>query len=167
MDVSKSSETSAQERDARIALLRDSIRRSFTDVTYIGKVTANDDQIDDPELDEDRDLYEALKVRHWTEVKTDLLQQLPSGYGLLTDEALVAFLPAWLMHALENMDGQNEVRNFLAYSFSHTMRQFRVLNSEQQSTVRSLLVEISETDPSSFIRDHAIQAIALIDRKRY
>ena len=68
--------------------------------------------------------------------------------------------------SFEDMDGENEVRESLVYSFQ-TMRQFRTLDTDQRRVVRSLLSEVEERDPSKFVRDHAAEAIALIDRGRY
>jgi hypothetical protein len=128
----------------KLAALRDSIRRSFPAEPYQGKVTLHDGELDDPELDEDEDLYHALNGRKWTEVEPQLLRDHPDGYELLTDEAFGAFLAAWLMPSLKDMDSENEVRNFVVYSFSDTMRKFRVRRPEQQLTVRSILLEFSE-----------------------
>jgi hypothetical protein len=55
-----------QGQDGRISILRESIRRSFSDEPYTGQVTPYDDKLDDPELDEDKDLYDALNGRRWT-----------------------------------------------------------------------------------------------------
>jgi hypothetical protein len=47
------------------------------------------------------------------------------------------------------------------------MRQFRVLDSEQQNAVRSLLVEFAERGTTNFVANLAREAVALIDRRRY
>jgi|ERR1700690_1203309 len=163
----ENNKTETQGQAERIDALRESIRRSFPAESYKGRVTPNDDGLDDPDLDEDRDLYEALNGRKWTEVPTRLLQAESSGYELLTDEAFTAFLPAWLMRSLEDMDAENEVRNFVVYSFSATMRRFSVLNPEQQLTVRSILEQFTERGTCTYVRNLAAEAIALIDRRRY
>jgi hypothetical protein len=154
------------EENTRGALLRESIHRAFPAEIYTGKVTINDGDLTRGEMDEEQELHDALKRRRWTEVPAELLRRQPDGYLLLTSEAYVAFLPAWLMYSLEDMDAENQVREFLGYSFQ-TMRQFRVLNADQRLVVRSLLSEFKERDPSGFIRDHAAEAVALIDRGRY
>jgi hypothetical protein len=161
-DMSTNENEKTGEQDGRIAALRESIRRSFPAEPYRGKVTPNDGEWT-PELDEDQDLYGALNARRWTEVPTQLLHSQPDAYVLLTDQAFAAFLPAWLMFSLEDMDAENEVRNFLVYAFSNTLRQFRVLNPEQRLTVRSLLEEFAERETSAPIRALATQAVALID----
>jgi len=158
--------------DDRTRALRESIRRSFPAEPYKGRVTHHDGEFPDhfdedtAILDEEKELFDALRGKAWTAVPTEIFQHQPSGYGLLTDEAFTAFLPAWLMRSLENMDAENEVRNLVVYSFQ-TMRQFRVLNPEQQLTVRSLLVEFAERGTSKFAANLAKEAVALIDRRRY
>jgi hypothetical protein len=64
------------------------------------------------------------------------------------------------------MDAEDEVRNFVVYSFQ-TMRKFRVLNPEQQFTARSLLVEFAQHGTSEFTANLAKEAVTLIDRRRY
>ncbi len=158
--------------DDRIRGLRESIRRFFPAQPYKGKVTDHDGEFPDhfdeetAILDDEKELYEALRGKAWTAVPNEIFQHQPSGYGLLTDEAFAAFLAAWLMRSLDNMDAENEVRDFVVYS-SQTMRRFRVLNPEQQLTVRSLLVEFAERGTSKFVADLAKEAVALIDRRRY
>jgi hypothetical protein len=148
--------------------LREAIRRSFPAEIYTGKVTPNDGEWlpelteENAILDDDMFLYEGLNGRRWTEVPTQLLQTHLDGYVLLTDQAFTAFLPAWLMYSLENMDGENEVRNFLVYAFSYTLRQFRVLDPEQKGIVRSLLAEFAERGTSRFVKKLAVEALALI-----
>ena len=156
-----------QESDERIIAQRASIRRAFPVEKYCEKITPVDNKLEDPDLDEEKDLYHALKERTWAEVPTHLITQLPDGYLLLTDEAFAAVLPAWLMHSLERIDEENQVREFVVYWFSRTMRQFRALNPEQQHTVRSILVEFKEHGTNEYERKAAADAVALIDRRRY
>jgi hypothetical protein len=172
MATDERGQDSAQGRDEKTVALRESIQRSFCAEPYAGRITRFDGKYDpDNEetavLDDDQALYEALNGRRWTEVPIQLLHNYPDGYVLLTDEAFLAFLPAWLMHSLERIDEENEVRNFVVYSFSSTMRQFRVLNPEQQHTVRSILVEFTERGTGQSVRKLATEAVALIDRCRY
>ena len=173
MSTGQDSESELQEPDGRTAALREAIRRSFPAERYTGKVTPHDGEWlpelteENAILDDHMFLYEALNGRRWTEVPTQLLRNQPDGYVLLTDEAFTAFLPAWLMHSLEGMDAKNEVRDFLVYTFSSTLSQFRVLNPEQQLTVRSLLAEFAERESSPYVKKLAFQALALIDRFGY
>jgi hypothetical protein len=158
----------------RIAELRQSIERAFPAKPYIGKIMPFDEKLDDPEMDEEKELYDALKGRKWTEVPKEILHNQPDAYVLLTDEAFTAFIAAWLMCSLEDMEGENEVRNFLVYAFSpkhdklpdtteFVRHQIRALNQEQRHTLRSILLEVAEREPSSFVKRLASEAVALID----
>ena len=165
----------------RVRGLRDAIRRSFPVVLYVGKIT-NCDGAWLPELteenaihDDDKFVYEALKGRTWPDIPKQFLRNEPDGFVLLTDEAFVAYLAAWLMCALDDMDGENNVREFLIYAMSPShdqqrditpvkIRRLKLLNSEQRATIRSLLTEFAERERSSFIRRFATNAVELIDR---
>ena len=163
------------EQDKRVADLIDSIRLSFPAVRYTGGVTQYDAKLDDPDFydikpDSDvpdfwdeKELRDSFKGRCWTDVSRELLFHHPDGYVLLTDQAFVAFLPAWLMCSLEGMDEENEVRNFLAYAFGNTLRQFQLLNPEQRVTVRSMLAEFIERGTGSFVRNLLTKTIGFID----
>jgi hypothetical protein len=161
-------------RRERLAQLRRAIQQAFPEHTYVGKITRYDDKLDDPELDEEKYLYEGLKGRQWTDIPRQVLDSRPDGYVLLTDEAFQNFLAAWLMRSLEDIDGENEVREFVVYAFSpkHDMvpdttdfilHRLRALSPEQREVLRSLLMEFAQQDPSAFQRKLASDAVALID----
>jgi hypothetical protein len=155
--------------DEQIILLRESIRRSFPARVYTGDITPNDGIVafelteDQAILDDDQFLYRALKGQQWTDVPREFLKSQPDGYLLLADEAFAAFLSAWLVCSLENIEGENEIREFLAYSFCETMRQFRLLNPEQRHTVRSMLAEFTQRGTVPFVREFMVKALRLID----
>jgi hypothetical protein len=180
MGINGNDKTRAQGQEKRIAALRESIRRAFPADVYTGKVTPYDNELsfelreDQAILDEDQDLFRALKGRRWTEVPKQLLESLPDGYVLLSDEAFAVFLPAWLCRALDDIDGENEVRNFVVYAFSprhdmvpdmrdHKVHRLQLLNPEQRRVVRSLLVEFAERGTPPFVRALATKAVTLID----
>ena len=163
--------------DERLTALRDAIRRTFPEVTYTGKVTRHDGMWL-PELteenaihDDDMFLYKGLIGKKWTEVPKQLLHDFPDGFVLLTDEALVAFLAAWLMRSLDDIDGENSVREYFVYSFSREasstadlkISRLRALTPGQRSSVRSLLAEFAQREPSEFIREHAATAVQMLD----
>ena len=166
--------------DNPIAGLKEAIRRAFPAVAYAGRITRHDG-VWLPELteenaihDDDKFLYEALKDRKWTDVSKTFLHEQPDGFVLLTDESLVAFLAAWLICSLDDLDGENNVREFLVYSFSpgpdppgrstdFKVSRLRALSPEQRSVVRLLLAEFAQREPSGFIRTYAANAVALID----
>lgn len=162
-----------------IAPLRRAIQRAFPAERYTGCVTRHDGAWL-PELteenaihDDDKFLYEALKGQKWTDVPREFLYAMPDGFVLLTEQALVAFLAAWLMTSLENMEGENLVREYLVYAFSPSgvtpntdfiIGELRALNTEQRSVIRLVLAEFAQREPSDFIRKHASNAVEFIDR---
>src|ERR1700751_4666701 len=111
-DASITNSMSEPEQDNRVADLIDSIRRSFPVEQYMVDVTQYDAKLDDPDFYDvkpdtdladfwdEKELRESFKGRRWTEAPPELLYRLPDGYVLLTDQAFVAFLPAWLMCSL-------------------------------------------------------------------
>ena len=166
--------------DERATTLRDAIRRAFPVVAYAGKITRHDGAWL-PELteenaihDDDKFVYEALKGRNWTDVPKRFLHDEPDGFVLLTDEAFIAYLAAWLMCSLDDIDGENKVREYVVYSFSptrdflggnsnFTVSRVQALSPAQRSVVRSLLAEFSQREVSSSIREDAAKGVALID----
>ncbi len=167
-----------EQESGRIVTLSDAIRRTFPAVAYTGKITRHDG-IWLPELtaenaihDDDEFVYEALKDRKWTDVSKTFLHEQPDGFVLLTNEALVAFLAAWLMCSLDDIDGENNVREFLIYAFSPSgmspnidfkVSLLRALSPDQRSVVRLLLAEFAQGEASDFVREYAATAVRLID----
>jgi hypothetical protein len=177
MDSNESPPVGNEERDARIALLRKSICESFPSEPFTGKVTPVDGEWT-PELDDEETLYTELLGRRWTDVPIELIRKYPSGLGLLTDQAFCAFLPAWLTVSLDDLDGENEVREFAVYMFGpertgdsmslgRTRRWLRMLNGDQRRTLRSILLEFSVSEPSGFIRAAAAEGLALNDELQH
>ena len=166
--------------DERVTILRDGIRRAFPTVPHTGNITRHDGAWL-PELteenaihDDDKFVYEALKGRNWTDVPKRFLHEEPDGFVLLTEEALVAYLAAWLMCSLDDIDSENKVREFVVYSFSPSpdllgsntnfiVSRVQALSPAQRSVVRSLLSEFSQREVSSSIREDAAKGVALID----
>jgi hypothetical protein len=167
--------------DDKTAALREAIRQAFPAMAYRGKITRHDGAWL-PELteenaihDDDMFAYEALKDRKWTDVTKTFLHEQPDGFVLLTDEALVAYLAAWLMCSLDEIEGKNTVREYVVYAFSPSgitsnvdfkTGLLRALSLEQRSVVRSLLAEFTQSEPSGFIREYAATAVKLIDSLR-
>ncbi|MBS1798189.1 MAG: hypothetical protein JSS95_00020 [Acidobacteria bacterium] len=159
-------------QDKTVTKLREAIKRYFPANTYLGKLTPVDLQWTE-ELDEEKALYESLKGKNWTQIPGEILDSLPSGYMLLTDQAFPLFFPAWLMRCLEQVS-PSEIQSFLIYSFSPkrdlvpdttnlAVRKLKILNCEQLSTLRYLIDEISNSHSSEYVRELATKAIALID----
>jgi hypothetical protein len=141
--------------------LRDSIRSAFPAEKYSGQVTPADGAFT-PELDDDEALFKASSGRHWTDLDQCFLHAQPDGFELLTDAAYRAFLAAWLMYSLENMNSENEVRNFVLYAFSITAQRLRALNQDQRQTVRSLLAYFKQRESNRFLRNCAEEGIAIL-----
>ena len=166
------------DHDQHLSDLKSAILRAFPDVTFAGKITRHDGAWL-PELteenaihDDDMLLYEALKGHKWSDIPHQFLYQVPDGFVLLTNEALVAFMGAWLMCSLENLTGENRVREYFIYTFGRkkeaeskhfTTRMLRALNPEQLAVLRLLLAEFSKTESSEFVREHADSAVELIE----
>jgi hypothetical protein len=163
---------------SRVVALQGDILRAFPDVTYTGKVTRFDGAWlpdlteENALLDDDKFLYEELYGRKWSDVSQEFVRKMPGEFVLLTKQALVAFLAAWLMCSLEDMNGENSVREGLVFTFApgedprltdFVRDQLQALNSEQRSVVRSLLAEFSRSEGSEFVRERASQAVKLID----
>ena len=178
--MSSTNNKPAAHEDESISELIESMRRSFPAMRYTGKVTPHDGEWlpelteDTAILEDDKLLYDGLNGRRWTEISDQLLEAVPDGLPLLTDEAFVAFLAAWLIRSLENIHGENEIRHFVVYTFSprpdmvpdmtwFIIKRIRALNREQRSTVRSILAKFAQNEHSTFIRAHAAKAIELVD----
>lgn len=164
--------------DERLAALRDSVPRVFPPVVYHGQVTLFDGAWlpelteENAILDDDKLLYEALLGRQWGEVSRDVLYAMPSGFCLLTNDALVAFLPVWILASLENITGENQERDFFIYAFSpdeqasqndFKLGMLRALNPDQRSLLRSLLMEFAQRARSAYVAEKAFAAVKFID----
>jgi len=183
MDTNGNPKTEVHAQDRRIAELRKAVQAAFPAKAYTGRVTCYDDELcselrqDQAILEEDQDIFRALKGRKWTEVPKQLIENLPDGHALLSDDAFPVFLPAWLCRALDDLDGQNEVRNFVVFAFSprydkvpdmtdHVLHRLQLLNLEQRRVLRLLLVEFTERGTPPFVRSLAAKAVTLIDTLR-
>lgn len=163
-----------REPEARTDELRKLIRSAFPAHIYDGVITAYDDKLEDPELDEEKELYERLKGKTWTDVPQRFLDSRPDGYVLLVDKAFVAFIAAWLTRSLDDIDGENKVRDFVVYAFApkrdlvpdttgFIRQRLIALDGQQRDTLHALLMEFAETEPSAFQRKLASEAVGLID----
>jgi len=149
------------------------IESAFPATRCTGPITKFDNQQGE-EFDEDQFVFEALSGRTWKEVPRQFVREHPGSLVLLGPEAFSAFLPIWLLCAMEEMNHENEVRELLIYSFcpkpdlvpdtSFLIRDWlRQLNSEQRQTVRAFLAYCSSAEPSPFLRAHASRAVEFID----
>lgn len=163
-----------REQEVRTDDLRKLIRRAFPADIYDGVITKYDEKLEDPELDDEKELFEKLKGKKWTDVPQQFLDSQPDGYLLLVDQAFVAFIAAWLTRSLDNISAENNVRDFVVYSFGpkrnlvpdttgFIRQRLIALDSRQRDVLHALLKEFAQTDPSAFQRTLALEAVALID----
>jgi len=143
-------------------LVEAKIRAAFADSTFAGPITAVDEMTNE-ELDEEQALYGALRGRSWSEISASLIARYPDGIALLTDEAFIAFLPAWLTRALKD----DEVLEAMVYMFSpHARtsemlnRRLRLLSAEQREALEAFLAHCVDVESSKFVKDHARRAVA-------
>jgi hypothetical protein len=155
--------TEQPELEMPLELLRAKIKVAFPDAAFSGVITGADGLLSE-ELDEEQALYGALRGRKWSEVPVSIIESNPDGIVLLTDEAFVAFLPAWLNRALT----QEKVREMMVYVFSpdvhkstettdHRMRQF---TSPQKDVLVAFLKYCLEVESSKFVKERARSAVA-------
>src|SRR6267142_973174 len=166
------------DNDEHLTDLKNAILRAFPDVVFEGKITRHDGAWL-PELteenaihDDDMFLYEALKGHKWSDIPRQFLYDMAGAFVLLTSEALIAFMGAWLMCSLENLTGQNDVREYFIYTFGRkneaqikdfTISLLRAFNPEQLAVLCLLLAEFSKIESSNFVREHAHNAVKLIE----
>ena len=163
--------------------LQNAILRAFPDVVFDGQITRHDGEWPDEVTEEtplyegqviygdEMLLYEGLKGHKWSDIPREFLYGMTGDYVLLTSEALVAFIAAWLMCSLDDLAGENLVRDLFIYTFSPhregseelTIDRLRAFNPEQLAVLRLLLTEFSQSESSSYVREHALNAAKFID----
>lgn len=168
--------------DERLTHLQNAILRAFPDVVFDGPITHHDGEWpeDIPEnriydgqvlYGDEMFLYEELKGHKWSEVSGEFLQGMATDFVLLTSEALVAYIAAWMMRSLENFTGENDVRsdfiNMLSLereeSKEFTINLLRAFNPEQLAALRLFFVESSTSDPVGYVREWALNAVKFLD----
>lgn len=170
-----------KDNDKHLTDFKNAILCAFPDVVFEGKITRHDGAWL-PELteenaihDDDMFLYETLKGHKWSDIPRQFLYDMAGGFVLLTNEALIAFMGAWLMCSLENLTGQNDVREYFIYTFGRknegqikdfTIGMLRAFNPAQLAVLRLLLMEFSKSESSSFVRENADNAVKFIDSLR-
>jgi hypothetical protein len=169
--------------DEHLADLQNAILREFPDVVFEGKITPHDGEWPNEPTEENAIyegqviygdemlLYEGLKGHKWSDIPRKFIEGMATDFVLLTSEALVAFIAAWLMRSLENFAGKNDVRSDFINMLSPnreeskelTIALLRAFNPEQLAVLRLFFVEFSKSEPSSFAREHAHNAVRFID----
>lgn len=141
--------------DERLTDLKNAILHAFPDVVFDGQITPHDGEWPD-ELTEnaiydgqviygdEKLLYEGLKGDKWSDIPREFIEGMAIDFVLLTSEALVAFIAAWLMRSLESPTGENDVRTHFINMFSQdrdedkelTIDLLRAFNPEQLAVLR-------------------------------
>jgi hypothetical protein len=171
-----------RDNDEHLTDLQNAILRAFPDVVFDGQITPHDGAWPHEPTEEDAIygdemvLYEGLKGNKWSDIPRHFIQGMATDFVLLTSEALVAFIAAWLMCSLENLTGENDVRKYFIYTFGRkdetqnkdfTISLLRAFNPDQFAVLRLLLTEFSQSESSSFVRDYAHNAVKFIDSLKY
>ena len=163
--------------------LKNAILRAFPDIVFECKITPQDGEWPNDLTEnaiyegqviygDEKILYEGLKGHKWSDISRQFIEGMAIDFVLLTSEALVAFIAAWLMRSLENLAGQNDVREYFIHTFGgkkegqskeFTISLLRAFNPEQLTVLRLLLMEFYKSESSSFVREHANSAVKFID----
>jgi hypothetical protein len=171
-----------KDNDEQLTDLQNAILRAFPDVVFEGQITAHDGEWPD-DIPENRIydgqviygdemlLYEGLQGHKWSDIPREFIEGMATDFVLLTSEALVAFIAAWLIRSLDNLAGKNDVRSYFINMLSPnreesmdlTINLLRAFNPEQLAVLRLFFVEFSKSEPSSFVREHAHNAVKFID----
>ncbi|MBX3294924.1 MAG: hypothetical protein KF762_04375 [Acidobacteria bacterium] len=63
------------------------------------------------------ELQNAFAGKSWKEISSELLKENFSKLSLFSEEAFHAFIPAYLIHSIKSLDGDDFVSEFTAYAF--------------------------------------------------
>src|SRR3569832_1015484 len=88
------------------------IRSAFPNVAHTGLITPADGKTGQ-DYDEHEALYDELHGKRWSEIPASFIRGNAHGLVLLTAEAFVAYLPAWLSEGLVSPD----VAEVMVYTF--------------------------------------------------
>ncbi|HEX4227211.1 MAG TPA: DUF6714 family protein [Bryobacteraceae bacterium] len=150
--------------------LRKQIAKAFPAEPFLGDITPDDGHKWCEELDDALDLAVNLKGKTWSAVPQDFVDRHAGDLPLLSPRAFAAFLPAWLDGALVDTHNESDVRDHVVFVFapfqndqpwSKAFRRSRLLclDADQIRVIRGFLTFISNTDPSSFLRACALDAL--------
>lgn len=163
------------EESADTASLKKMVLEAFPPFIYTGPITGVDGH--PPELDDDgcnlfgeeEDLFESLRGKRWDEISDDVIHRNEDGYLLLTKDAFRAFLPAWLWRGVEDLHAENQVRDFLIYTFAQNVtyhakeNEFRHFNATQLAALCFLMRVFAKTESSKSIKVEAEKAVRFTD----
>jgi|GEM_PF-3551437 len=142
---------------------------AFPSIAYKGQVTSVDGEKFSEEIDEDLCLYQYLWGRDWRSVDLVFINSQESGLPLLTDNAFVAFVAAWLMRSIEFPHADNGIREHVIYTLAggatgRGKERRLLLNTSQRFAVRTFLEFTKKIEPSTSIRSDADLALKSLDR---
>lgn len=89
---------------------RERIIRAFADVPAPESLLINH------ECDECLELQRAFLGKSWREISSELTRKHFSDLSLFSPQAFHAFIPAYLLHSVENLDADDSVSEFTAYA---------------------------------------------------
>ncbi len=98
--------------------LREQIRLAFPATQYFGPITPCD-------CDECSEIRDGLNHKQWDEVPQEFLD-FTGNPTLLTPEAFVAFLPAYLLRALDDLNPHGAVLGLTVYSLTLCPEEWQV-----------------------------------------
>jgi hypothetical protein len=97
------------ERTEGIEDFRQRLVRAFPPRPFYGRVSTHD------ECDEGIALLKELPGKCWDEIRTAFVDSNSGSLPLLDASALVAFLPAWLLRAMETVRDESVLAEFTMY----------------------------------------------------
>lgn len=145
--------------------LPERIRAAFPDVIYSGPITSADGKSGE-DYDEPQALYNELHGKSWLQISAPFIRGNAHGLVLLTVDAFIAFLPAWLMVGLDDP----EVAEVMTYTFcpgqgkdQHRMDlRVQAMNSLQKEVIGAFLTFCYESTQSEFLKDRATEAVTYV-----
>lgn len=130
------------------------------------------------ECDECTGLEAKFRHKSWDEIDQETLDFEFGALPLLTSEAFWAFIPAWLMRSLDNLDvEQHKIREFTLYAIAlyddvegraETLRlRFERLTVEQARAIERFLVLIRDRAKiSAWDRESIERALPMLQKPR-
>ena len=140
-----------------IRQLKDELEAAFPDTPYTGEVTHADGEPFSEEIDDDLALFRYLSGRDWKSIEPSFVDFQYASLPLLTDAAFVAFLPAWLLRALDPQRTEAPVRAHLVFTLAAGLRKggedrLKLLNERQRNVVMIVLTHILGTEHGERVR---------------
>jgi len=141
------------------------IRSAFPDLICSGPITPADGKTGE-DYDEHEILFEGLRGRAWSRIPASFIRENAGALVLLTEEAFVVYLPAWLIAGVTD----HTVGEILAYTFCPAPdgdqrfmdSRIKRMNVVQREALAVFLAYCVETNSSKVIKDRAEEALAYV-----